>query len=102
MSPIAAAGPPVVAAVRACPVLLNRDATVERVVLLAEEAAGNGAPLVAFPEAFIHGYPAWVCHARPWDGSATTLYGHLLDQVRSRRRRGRQLVALTAVGGVRT
>ena len=69
-----------VAAVQAAPVLLDRDATVDRVVDLAEKAAAEGARLVVLPEAFVPGYPDWVWRTRPWDGQATALYARLLDQ----------------------
>lgn len=49
-----------VAAVQAASVYLDRDATVEKTCRLIDEAASNGAKLVAFPEAFICGYPWWV------------------------------------------
>ena len=42
-----------VAAVQHAPVYLDRAATVDKVVTLIAEAAGNGAELVAFPETFI-------------------------------------------------
>ena len=48
-----------VAAVQHAPVYLDRAATVDKVVTLIAEAAGDGAELVAFPETFIAGYPAW-------------------------------------------
>ena len=48
-----------VAAVQHAPVYLDREGTVQKVVGLIDEAAGNGAELVAFPETFIAGYPAW-------------------------------------------
>jgi predicted amidohydrolase len=48
-----------VAAVQAAPVLLDRDATIAKVVALAEKAAAEGARLAAFPEAFVPGYPDW-------------------------------------------
>ena len=50
----------VAAAVQASPVFLDRDATVDKGVRLIEEAAGNGAKLVAFPETWIPGYPGWI------------------------------------------
>lgn len=50
----------VVAAVQSTPVLLDRDATTERLAASIEEAAGAGAQLVVFPEAIVPGYPDWV------------------------------------------
>ena len=49
-----------IAAVQACPVFLDLDATIEKTCGLIKEAAGRGAVLVVFPEAFIPGYPIWV------------------------------------------
>jgi nitrilase len=44
------------------PVLFDRAATIERIAELTAEAAGNGAQLILFPEAFIPAYPSnrWV------------------------------------------
>jgi nitrilase len=69
-----------VAAVQAAPVLADRDATIGKVITLADTAAAEGARLVAFPEAFVPGYPDWVWRTRPWDATASALYAQLLDQ----------------------
>ena len=57
------------AAVQTAPVFLNTDATVDKVIRLIEEAAGNGAQLVAFPEVFVAGYPYWSWIGNPIEGS---------------------------------
>jgi nitrilase len=46
-----------VAVVQASPVMFDREATVEKTCRLVQEAAGKGAKLVLFPEAFIPAYP---------------------------------------------
>jgi len=46
-----------VAVVQAAPVIMDRDATIEKVHRLTQEAAANSARLVLFPEAFIPAYP---------------------------------------------
>ena len=46
-----------VAAVQAASVYMDREATVEKTCRLIEEAADQGAKIVAFPECFISGYP---------------------------------------------
>ena len=49
-----------VACVQAEPVILDRDATIDKLARLAAEAARNGARLLVFPEAFIPAYPSSV------------------------------------------
>ncbi|MBB5215330.1 carbon-nitrogen hydrolase family protein [Parapusillimonas granuli] len=57
------------AAVQTAPVFLDTDATVDKVLRLIEEAASNGARLVAFPEVFVAGYPYWSWVGNPVQGS---------------------------------
>ena len=68
----------IAAAVQAAPVFLDRDATIEKVTLLAKEAAAGGAGLIVFPEAFVPGYPDWVWRSTPWSDQAW--YERLYDE----------------------
>lgn len=68
-----------VAAVQAAYVLLDRDATVARVEELLAEAAGQGADLVVFPEAFIPGTPLWIDSVPIWQGDGPW-YARLVEQ----------------------
>ena len=45
------------AVVQAAPVAFHTEATLEKVERLAREAAGDGAKLIVFPEAFVSAYP---------------------------------------------
>ncbi|MET0378175.1 MAG: carbon-nitrogen hydrolase family protein [Spongiibacteraceae bacterium] len=54
-----------IAVVQRPPVLLDRSRTIADAVTSIREAAGNGARLVVFPEAYIPGYPAWIWRLRP-------------------------------------
>ena len=69
-----------VAIVQTAPVYLDKEKTIAKAVTKIEEAAGNGAKLVVFTEAFIPGYPAWVWRLRPggdW-GTSEALHHRLL------------------------
>jgi nitrilase len=68
-----------VAAVQAASVLMDREATIDRVAELVAEAAGDGAELVVFPEVFVPGPPVWIDTARIWDGD-DEWYALLADQ----------------------
>ncbi|OAA45976.1 Nitrilase/cyanide hydratase and apolipoprotein N-acyltransferase [Beauveria brongniartii RCEF 3172] len=63
----------IVAVTQAEPVWLDLDATVDKTCALITEAAKNGAKILAFPEAWIPGYPAWIW-SRPMDPELTTRY----------------------------
>ena len=70
-----------VALAQLSPVLLDREATVERACAAIEEAARAGARLIVFPEAFIPGYPLWIWAIAPGETQALRhLYCTLLDQ----------------------
>ena len=58
------------AAVQTSPVFLNIDKTVDKAISIIQEAASNGAQLVAFPEVFISGYPYWNWIMTPVQGSS--------------------------------
>jgi nitrilase len=49
-----------VAAVQASPVFLERDPTLARLAEWARRAARDGARIIAFPETWVPGYPAWL------------------------------------------
>lgn len=46
-----------VAVVQAAPVIMDKEATLEKVITLTEKAAADGAEIVVFPEAYIPAYP---------------------------------------------
>jgi nitrilase len=57
-----------VAAVQAAQVLMDRDATIDRVAELTAAAADRGAQLVVLPEVFVPGTPIWIDTRPIWDG----------------------------------
>jgi len=58
-----------VACVQVEPVIFDRDETIEKMAALCAEAAGVGAQLVAFPEAFVPVYPSsrWARYMAAWE-----------------------------------
>ncbi len=70
-----------IAIIQHAPIVLNREATLEKACRLIAESAASGAQLIVFPEAFVPGYPAWVWRLRPgsdW-GLSETLHQRLLE-----------------------
>src|SRR5919202_4240222 len=69
------------AAVQSAPVVLDREATVDKACHLIIEAGRGGARLVVFPEAFIPTYPDWVWAVPAGkQGLLAKLYAELVDQ----------------------
>jgi nitrilase len=54
-----------VAVVQQPPVLLDREASLARALDSLDEAVGNGAELVAFPETYLPGYPEYIWRLLP-------------------------------------
>ncbi len=67
------------AAVQGTPVFLDREATTTKACHFIREAAGEGAGLVVFPEAFIPTYPDWVWRRTPWNDGAADWFGRLAE-----------------------
>lgn len=53
------------AACHVAPVFLDSARTIDKTLSLIEEAANNGASLVAFPESFVPGFPIWAALRAP-------------------------------------
>ena len=69
-----------VAAVQATPVFMDKQATIDKACDLINKAAGKGASLVVFPEAFVSAYPDWVWILPPARKNLiNSLYGELLE-----------------------
>jgi nitrilase len=68
-----------IAAVQATPVVLDADATIDKTIMLVDQAAERGAKLVVFPECFVSLYPsgAWAATATSW----STEYDELWERM---------------------
>lgn len=67
-----------IAVVQQPPVLLDREATIQKALAALKEAAKKGAEVVVFPEAFIPGYPVWIWGLRPGGDMSLTSELHAL------------------------
>lgn len=68
-----------VAAVQATPVILDAEATVDKAIQLAHDAAAQGASLVVFPECFVSLYPTatWAAPAATWGSAYDALWNRM-------------------------
>jgi nitrilase len=64
------------------PVLLDRDASMAKVLEGVEEAAGSGARLVVFPETYLPGYPEYIWRLAPGTDNdlEQEIHSRLIDQ----------------------
>jgi nitrilase len=72
-----------IAGAQLAPVWLHRDGTIDTVLKAIADAAAHDVQLLAFPEAFVPGYPFWIEHtdgARFDSELQKSLHAHYLDQ----------------------
>ena len=100
-----------VAAAHVAPVFLDTDRSVEKACAVIEEAAGHGARLIAFPEAFLPGFPVWAALEAPirthelfkrLAASAVAIDGPELARIRQAARRNRIFVSIGFSEGTTT
>lgn len=92
-----------VAVAHAAPIFLDTQKTTQKACSIIEEAANNGASMIAFPEAFLPGFPVWAALEAPirthelfkrLAAAAVQIDGPELEQVRQTARRKGILVSL--------
>jgi aliphatic nitrilase len=100
-----------VAAAHVAPVFLDTGRSVEKACSVIEEAAGHGARLVAFPEAFLPGFPVWAALEAPirthelfkrLAASAVEVRGPELARIRRTARRTGVFVSVGFTEGTKT
>jgi len=101
MNPLDTINPFKVAVIQQPPVFLNIEESVKKACALVEQAAGQGANVIAFPETWLPGYPVWLDfspNAALWDyPPAKALYRLLVEN--SVTIPGKHLERLLAVAG---
>jgi aliphatic nitrilase len=99
-----------VAAAHVAPVFLDTDRSVAKACSVIAEAADHGARLIAFPEAFLPGFPVWAALAAPirthelfkkLAASAVAIDGPELARIRQAARRKGIFVSLGFTEGTR-
>jgi aliphatic nitrilase len=100
-----------VAAAHVAPVFLDTDRSVNKACSVIAEAARHGARLIAFPEAFLPGFPVWAAVEAPirthelfkrLAASAVTIDGPELASIRRTARRSGIFVSIGFTEGTRT
>jgi aliphatic nitrilase len=100
-----------VAAAHVAPVFLDTDRSVEKACSVIDEAADNGARLIAFPEAFLPGFPVWAGLEAPirthelfkrLAASAIEIEGPELARIRQTARRRDVFVSMGLTEGTKT
>src|SRR6516225_6524088 len=100
-----------VAAADVAPAFLDTDRSVDKACSVIEEAAGHGARLIAFPEAFLPGYPVWAALEAPirthelfkrLAASAVAIDGPELARIRQAARHKGVYVSLGFTEGTKT
>src|SRR6516165_8854129 len=99
------------AAAHVAPVFLDTERSVDKACSVIDEAAGNGARLVAFPETFLPGFPVWAGLEAPirthelfkrYAASAIFIDGPELARIRQAAQRNGIFVSIGFTEGTKT
>jgi aliphatic nitrilase len=100
-----------VAAAHVAPVFLDTDRSIDKACSVIQEAADNGARLIAFPESFVPGFPIWAALEAPirthelfkrLAASAIKIDGPELARIREVARQKRIVVSMGFTEGTAT